>query len=59
MPRLRYPLRTTKQVTAQTESSSFSSAGRPFHTVGSPSSRGYSVRGSTATQPTGVAAGSW
>ncbi|MFY9776639.1 MAG: hypothetical protein WAK28_18910 [Trebonia sp.] len=49
---MRYPLRIAKQVTAQTPSSALSSC-RPFQTVGRPISRGYSVRGSTAAQPTG------
>src|SRR5262249_24108686 len=48
----RYPLRTTRQLTVQTLSSSLSSL-RPVHGMRVVRSFGYAVRGSTATQPAG------
>ena len=52
MPRLRYPLRIAKQVTARNPVVGLVLV-RALQTVGRPISRGYSVRGSTATQPSG------
>src|SRR5438876_587028 len=53
MPRLRKPARVTKQVTAQTLPSVLSSSRSSHGTRLLRSKRGYSVRGSTAHQPTG------